>query len=452
MKLPFVMPPADVFFNSPKRVVAHYFCPFPLSIDNAPSLTDYYETQFLTVGGESGKHAPYGGFLRQRPPPVAIGAATPGYEIANLQLEVTRAIARGVTGFEFDVLSLADAILPTGQLNPNGHLAWLFKAALAADLRFWVVPMLDMSSLGAGLTVAQAVSVLAACSTQPNVARLPDGRMLFTAFNATRMPLTWWQQVIAGLNAQDIDVAFVPVLLGEPASDPYAAIAHGVGGWGTATPDAAKSCPPSFMMPVLPQQFRPDAQCFWEAGNTGSLRAGFLAAINAPMCQMIQLVTWNDYSESGQVSPCTDATLNPNIGTGFYDLLGYYITWFVTGVQPRITQDVAYWCYKPMLSTAAHANQLLPFKIVPPGIETANIELLAFLTAPATLMINGNATGAPAGITSFVAPMAPGFPQFKVQRDGSDVFEFKGPVQIYGPGGSPAKVTDLTYWSGSHSN
>ena len=34
MTLPFVMPSIDRFFNSSKRVVAHYFWPFPLSIDN----------------------------------------------------------------------------------------------------------------------------------------------------------------------------------------------------------------------------------------------------------------------------------------------------------------------------------------------------------------------------------------------------------------------------------
>jgi Glycosyl hydrolase family 71 len=438
MTLPFVMPPIDTFFNSPKRVIAHYFWPFPLSIDNVPPPNDYIGTQFMTVNGENSKHAAYGGYIRRRPLPAPTGTPTPGYQIANMQTEVKAAMARGITGFEVDILDLTDP-----------QLGWMFTAAAAVDPRFWVVPMPDMSSLGAATTVAQMVTLLASCSIQPNVARLPDGRMFFTAFNATLMPITFWQQTIAGLNAKGIPVAFVPVLLGEPASDPYAAIAHGVGGWGTANVQAASTCPPAFMMPVLPQQFRPDAQIFWEAGNTGSLRAGFMAAINAAICQMIQLVTWNDFSESGQVSPCTNAVLTPNIGTGFYDLLAYYITWFVTGVQPPITQDVAYWCYKSMLSSAAHANQALPIKIVAPGIETANIELLAFLTAPATLMINGVGTLAPAGVTSFTQPMAPGFPQFNVQRDGSDVFEFKGPMPIYGPAGSPAQITDLTYSSGS---
>jgi hypothetical protein len=254
------------------------------------------------------------------------------------------------------------------------------------------------------------------------------------------------------LDAIDIDVAFVPVLLGEPASDPYAAIAHGVGGWGTATPAAAASCPPSLMMPVLPQQFRPKDGIFWEAGNTGSFRAGWLAAINAPICQIAQIVTWSDFSESGQVQPCTDATLNANIGTGFYDLTAYYATWFATGTQPAISKDVLYWSHRRMALSAAHPSQSLAFKIVAPDVETDNIELVAFLTAPGNLFINGVSMAAPAGISVFTQPIAPGFPQFRLQRDGSDVFEFKSPVQIYGAAGSPAGVTDMTYWSGSHSN
>ena len=202
------------------------------------------------------------------------------------------------------------------------------------------------------------------------------------------------------------------------------------------------------MMPVLPQQFRPKDQCFWEASNSASFRTGWVAAINGG-AQYVQIVTWSDFSESGQIQPCTDATLALNIGTGFYDMLAYYATWFATGSAPVITKDVLYWFYKRMSATAAHANQPSSFTPVGPA-EESNIELVAFLTQAGNLLINGVGTSAPAGVSSYKQPMKPGFPQFNLQRDGSDVFEFKGPVQIFGPGGSPAGVTDVTYWSGSH--
>jgi hypothetical protein len=447
--LPFVMPSIDTLFASSKRVLAHYFYPFPLSIGNQPAATDYYETQYLTVGGESNKHAAYGGYLRQRPLPVTPGSAT-GFVLANRQAEVQMAIARGITGFSFDILSYADAISPTG------NLASLLTAAQNVDPRFWVVPMLDMSSL-TGLTQAQAAQIISTYADPvkyPNIARLPDGRILVSAFDATLQPLTWWQGVIQMLDAIDVDIAFIPVLLGGPASNPLAAVSHGLGGWGTATPAASSSAPPCMMMPVLTQQFRPKAACYWEAGNTGSFRAGWLAAINGG-AQYVQIVTWSDFSESGQVQPYTDATLATNIGTGFYDLTAYYAAWFATGTAPQITKDVLYWTHRRMPSNAARGN--IPgtttpydaFTCVAPGTPTDNIELLAFLTAPGNLVINGASVAAQAGITAFTQPLTPGFPQFRLQRDGSDVFEFKSPVQIYAGNAIPNGVLDMTYWSGS---
>lgn len=441
--LPFEMPSIDTLLASPKRVLAHYFYPFPLSIGDAPAPSDYYQTQFLSIGGESGKHAAYGGYLRARPLPVTPSPVASFVE-TNREAEVRMAMARGITGFTFDILSLTDAYSPTG------NFIGLLTAAQVIDPRFWIVPMLDMSAL-TGLTQAQAVQLIGSANfAHPSIARLPDGRILVSAFNATVQPAAWWQGVFDALNARDVDVAFIPILLGEPASNPLAAVSHGLGGWGTATPSAAASCPPCMMMPVLTQQFRPKDQVFWEASNTAAFRNGWGAAI-AGGAQFAQIITWSDFSESGQVQPCTDATLAFNIGTGFYDLTAYYAAWFATGTPPPITKDVLYWCYKRMSSSAAHPNQPLGFTVSGPP-EESNIELLAFLTSPAVLMINGASLRAPAGVTSFKQPMVPGSPQFRLQRDGSDVFEFTGPVQIYGPAGSPTGTLDLTYWSGSHPN
>lgn len=454
MTLPFVMPSADVFFASPKRVFAHYFYPFPLSFDNKVSAADYYNVSYLNPAGEGGKHLAYGGWLRARPLPVPIGGAN--FVQANMQREVQMAIARGITGFTFDILSYADAMSPAGKLQT------MFNAAQVVDPRFWVVPMLDMSAM-TGLSIAQAVDIITLCKGFPSSARISDGRMLISAFNATLQPLNWWQAVIAALDAADVDVAFLPVLLGSPTASPLDPIAIGTGGWGTATPLVALS-PAGYMPPVLTQQFRPKSSAFWECSNSQTFRNGWAAAILGK-AQYVQLITWSDFSESGQVQPYTDSTLAPNIGTAFYDLTGYYATWFATGVQPTITKDVLYWFHRRMSSSAAHArppttNPTSPwqgnFSVVGTPPEEKNIELLAFLTAPGTLWINSQTQQASAGINQMKAPMNPGNPQFKLQRNGSDVFEFKSPIQILGPGGIPSGLTqgtlDLTYWGGSHSN
>jgi hypothetical protein len=436
--LPFDMPDP---FSFERRVVAHYFPSFPLSIDNAPSATDYYNHNFLQPSGEANKYLAQGGYLRARPLPVPAGGAWPLYGLANMMQEVRMAIAVGITGFNVDILSFADA------MSPTGHLQMMAQAAAAVDPRFSVIPMPDMST---AFTQDQIVQILASCKA-PAFFRLPDGRLMFTAFNATKQPLSYWQGVDSALNAKGVHVAFIPILLGEPASNPLAAVSHGLGDWGTATPAAALSCPPCFMMAVLSQQFRAKDGMFWEASNFDTFRDCLEAAIAgalAGITKFIQVITWNDFSESGQIQPFTDATLALNIGTGYYYLLAYYAAWFMSGVQPDITKDVLYVSYRKMTSTALHLNQANPVLIIPGETETSNIECLAFLTAPGTILINGVATACAAGITSVKTPCVPGIPTFALQRDGSDVFEGPGPVQIYGAAGSPQGTLDLTYWSG----
>jgi Glycosyl hydrolase family 71 len=457
MTLPFVMPASSVFFESPRRVFAHYFYPFPLSIGNQPAATDYYNTQYLTPGGEGGVHAAYGGYLRQRPLPVPVQPASANYLAVNMQTEVEMAIARGITGFVFDILSLGDVNPPTAS---KGRLSSLIAAEAAVDSRFSIIPMLDMSSLG-NITPAQGAAVIQAIAQSTNLYRYYDGRIVVAAYDATLQPLSWYQQMITILNAANIDIAFWPVFLGAQSDagtlDPISA---GIGGWGTAIPSSAAAlattvksaqttnAPPlPFLMPILPQQFRPKDQIFQEAQNSLAFRNAWMSAI-ASEAAAVQIVTWSDFSESGQIQPYTDATLALNIGTGFYDLNAYYATWFATGVQPPITQEVLYWFHRRMANSAAHPNQKDNFTCAA-GTETDNIELLAFLMEPGTLSINGKTLAAPAGITSFLQPIAPGNPAFALKRNGSNVLAFSSPITIYGPEGSPAGVTDLTYWCGS---
>jgi hypothetical protein len=168
----------------------------------------------------------------------------------------------------------------------------------------------------------------------------------------------------------------------------------------------------------------------------------------------VQLVTWSDFSESSQIEPYTDATLRTDIGTGFYNLNAYYAAWFLSGKQPPITHDVLYYFYRREPTGAASPAQSKPNKIVNSSPED-NIELVAFLTAPGELKITiagrTEVQNAPAGITSFKVHTAPGTPIFSLSRGGSEVFSFSGPIQIFGPGGLPSGVIDMTYWGGSAS-
>ena len=106
--LPITMPTRDVLFGSSKKVFAHYFYPYPLSIDNRSPAKDYYNTQFLNKEGESNKWSAQGGLLRQRPLPVN-ASSDPHWRQINMQHEVATAISRGITGFAFDVMAVDQA-------------------------------------------------------------------------------------------------------------------------------------------------------------------------------------------------------------------------------------------------------------------------------------------------------------------------------------------------------
>jgi hypothetical protein len=451
--LPIAMPTADAVFKSAKKVFAHYFYPFPISVDNRMPVADYYNTQYLNKNGESNKWLPEGGYLRQRPLGVNT-IADAHWRQLNMQHEVTAAIARGITGFTFNVMSVDQATTPTSQLHT------MLSAAAAVDSRFKIIVMPDLTALG---TNADAVvEIIASVAKSPAAYKLADGRLVVSAFDANIGSPAWWASVLSRLKTKGINVAFVPTFLGWTLfADLYSAVSYGLADWGTATANAsdlfandsaiAHDNNKIFMMPVDGQQYRPKNFEFWEAGNSASFRSGWMGSIEGD-ADWVQLVTWNDLSESSQIAPYTDTSLKRTIGTGFYDLSGYYAAWYLTGHQPTITHDVLYYFYRREPSTAKAPAQSQSDHVVGDAAEN-NIELLAFLTAPGELKITvGGKTftkSAPAGMMSFKVPTQPGIPLFTLSRNGAVVFSFEGGVQIYGTGGIPSGVADMTYWSGS---
>ena len=455
--LPFALPNADFLFDSPKKVFAHYFYPFPLSINNKPASDDYYNANYLNKNGESAKWAATGGYLRQRPLPVAVNS-NKNWPFDNMQREVRMAIARGITGFTFDVLSAKEAAS-----SDSTHLQMLLSAAHAVDPRFKILIMPDISALKSDS--ATVVDSIAVAASSPAAYRLADGRLVVSAFNAGANSPDWWAAVIAQLKTRGIAIAFVPTFLGwKGQAAAFAPISHGFADWGTATANGSQGMKGDaqlargnygkiYMMPVDPQQYRPKDSIYWEAGNSATFRNAWTSAIDGD-ADLVQLVTWSDFSESSQIEPYTDATLRTDIGTGFYNLNAYYATWFLSGKQPPITHDVLYYFYRREPTDAASPAQSKPNKVVNSTPED-NIELLAFLTAPGELKIKiagrTEVQNAPAGITSFKVHTAPGTPIFSLSRGGSEVFSVSGPIQIFGSGGLPSGVIDMTYWSGSAS-
>ena len=442
-------------FASTKKVFAHYFHAFPISIDNVKTTDDYYNKNYLAKDGESGKWVRQGGFLRVRP----LGTPTNGssnWRQLNMEAEVRSAIARGITGFTFDVLSDVDAS------DVEGPLQLMLAAAHAVDPRFKIVVMPDLTTLGSN---SKAVAdIITVASKSPSAYRLNDGRLVVSAFDAGINSADWWESVLSGLSAKGINVAFVPTFLGWTRfAKSFAPISYGFGDWGSGNPGTAntpetdsamihKTYNRISMQPVDPQQFRPKDFLFVEAGNSDAFRNQWSNSIQGD-ADWIQLVTWNDYSESAQVAPYTDSTLRTDIGTGFYNLNGYFSTWFLTGQEPQITHDVLYYFYRREPTSAAAPGQSRKDSLSGGGVASDEIELLAFLTAPGDIKITvGGHTytqSASSGVTSFKIPLQSGTPLFTLSRGEADVFSFEGGVQIYGTSGLPSGVDDLTYWTGS---
>jgi hypothetical protein len=464
--LPFVMPSAATLFGSKKNVFAHYFYPFPLSIDDKPSEGDYYNTQYLVPSGENGKHAANGGYLRQRPLSVPVSDASAPWEVDNMEREVRMAMAAGITGFTVDVLSASESAA-------GSQLQNLLTAAAAVDPRFKIVIMPDMSALGASSTgTAEEMVVetlIESVAKSPAAYHLADGRLVITAFDASLVSISFWTDVVNSLSSAGVTVAFVPTFLGWVGNEStYAPMTYvyGFADWGTATPQAATSAeswPATahdagkiFMMPVLTQQYRPKDFIFWEAENSLAFRDSWTSAI-AGGADWVQIVTWSDFSESGEIEPYTDITLAGGIGTGFYDLNAYYSAWFLTGQSPTITHDVLYYFYRrePTGAKAPAQDAATTVVVAGGGPAQNNIELLAFLTTPGTLTISvagqSFTKDAPAGLTSFTAPLAAGTPEFSLSRGGSKTISLEGGVEVYGDGGLPSGTLDLTYWTGSAS-
>jgi hypothetical protein len=446
--LPFAPVTSDVLFASSKKVFAHYFSPMPLSIDNVEPTQDYYNINFLRKSGEHNKFFSAGGYLRQRPLPV-YPSSDLNWRLINAEREVSMAIARGITGFTADIFSTTDVV------GPNGPIFILLKAAAAVDSRFKIVLVPEAMTQSDVETIVQSVA------SNPAVYRLPDGRIVLSPWNASYNTASWWSSVLIYLAAHGTSVAFVPQFLGWTANAiAFSSISYGFSDWGTAMPNTWAMLSAStahnvygkiWMQAVRAEDYRPKDFLYWEASNSETFRDSWMNAISGG-ADWANLVTWSDFSESTEVEPYTDATLAGNIGTGYYNLNLYYATWFLTGHQPTISKDVFYYFYRREPVTAAAAAQTR-LASVATGIPENNIELLAFLTSPGTLTIQiGGQTythDAPGGMTSFKVPLQAGTPQFSLSRNGSTVFSLKGGTQIYGAGGIPSGVQDLTYWSGS---
>ncbi|MEU7892310.1 endo-1,3-alpha-glucanase family glycosylhydrolase [Nonomuraea sp. NPDC049152] len=379
--LPFAMPSAATLRGSERKVFAHYFTPYPLSLNNKAGADDYYTKHYLTPTGESGKHAAYGGLLRDRPVPR--GALAGDWQLADMKKEVQTAAAAGLDGFTVDILSLTSAHWD--------RLQTLIKAAEAVDPGFKIVLMPDMTSLKTdAATLAASMAKLAAAKS---VYRLADKRLVISPFKAEGQSVAWWQNFMKIMkDTHGITVAFVPVFLNFPSNAAaYAPISYGFSNWGNRSPAGqsgvasniakAHGMDKIWMQPVSVQDERPNQGIYDEANNTENLRLTWEKAISED-ADWIQLTTWNDFSEGTQFAPSV------HNGGAYLDISSYYLTWLKTGKAPAIVRDTLYLTHRTQFAAARPTSGTQSRFMAPRSGTSAprdTVEVLSFLTRNATV-------------------------------------------------------------------
>ncbi len=428
-EFPFTMPARAVLRASGKKVFAHYFTPFPRSLDNADPKSDYYSSQYLVPEGENGKFAVMGGYLRDRPIPRR-PVSGQNWELHDACWEVAGAVTAGLDGFCVDLLD---------DDGPHWHRALnIMKAAHLVDPGFCIIPMPDMDGELAAHP-ENLVSMVRKLAQEPSVCRLADGRMVLSPYNAQKRPASWWQEQLAGLKAEGIAVAFVPCMQNlEQHWGEFLPLCAGMTEWGDrtveavlATPNhahAAHSAGKVWMMPVSPQDMRPKECTAREAENTKLYRTMWEQAISQD-ADWVQVITWNDYSESTEIAPSSET------GYVFFDLTAYYyVALFKTGRRPPVRRDAIYAVYRNQPTNAALTRQKMGCAFIPEGSERNRIEMLAFLTSPAVLSVSvgGGRADQPsqAGLQLLSVPLQPGTPRFTIYRMGRPVMSLTGPWAI----------------------
>lgn len=416
--LPFDKPSAAALRASAKKAFAFYFPPFPVSIDNKDPAQDQYAS-WLNPLGSNGAYQAQGGYLRDRPQARAVRSGT-DWRKADFETEVRQAIAQGLDGFIYEHHTSSD--------QRWNHMVELLDAAKSVDPGFKIMLSPDFP-LTEGAAHDKVLSDILQAKDHPSLFKLADGRVPLAPFYPERQPLSWWKTLQDKLEAKGMKTALVPIFLywnGTGRSDWNADI-YGYASWGARFASMtdtyrkagleAKARGRIWMSPVAFEDVRPKEHHLWESSASLALRSSWEKAMEGD-ATWVSLMTWNDYSESW---------MNPSQYRGkvIGDVSAYYATWFKTGKKPAIVRDALYYFHRSHRSDAPYDTSKQtggPIKVKSGDPFVDEVELLAFASAPGTLVIKQGTDVktkevTSAGMVSFKVPLVPGTtPVFQLKR------------------------------------
>lgn len=449
--------PSVVVPRPGRLVLAHYLPAFTVSIDNEPAASDYYTTGYLAPGGEHGKHAAYGGFLRDRPLPRP-PRISPRWQLLDLEDEVRTASAAGLDGFALDLVELpGDPDVRVLSVQDQ-----LVRAATVVP-GFRILLMPDMSGSLRHRSVDEVASYVARLARSSSVMRLGDGRLVVSPYLAENRSVGWWKDFASTMASRyGQKVALVPLFADvRDHAREFAAISYGMSTWGARNPaqsspaatspdspvaqvDAVHALGKLWMQPVSVQDERPSQGVFDEALNTENLRDTWQIARDAD-AEWVQVATWNDYAEGTQIAPSVKR------GRTLLDLVSYYAAWFKSGTPPAVVQDALYLTHRIQRVAAKPSYPQWRLMRLREGSSPArdSVEVLAFLTAPATVeIVSGGRTtrcALPAGVQPCLAPLGTGTVTARAVRGGAAVASVVSPYPVV----AVPRVQDLQYVAAS---
>lgn len=449
---PFLPPSREELAASPRKVYAHRHL-FPVSYDNEAPTSDKYHQLMQPAGPQS---SAVGGFVRQRP--LARGVRSgKDWRVQDARWDMQLAQAMGVDGFWFN-LALVD------RKNADYWPGFIEHLTAAEQMRsgFTLAPNFDFAG-GEKVGGAELADDLVDFLTRNGKLNSPvlqriDGHLVVTSFGGTRASPAWWQAFRDRMTKRGQTPFLVICSLPWKADvvGQYGPVASALADWGIRnsanydydTADHFGGIPPDKLAVAMIRGFdvryKRGSGSYWESHGSKTLREHWMAAINSRRANWAQLITWNDHGE--------DTTFRPNNAKQFavYDLSAYYLAWFKTGVQPKIAKDALYYFHRVQPANFTPPGALKKAHLRPDSPPVVDeIELVALLTAPGTLVIETSAGTftheAPAGLSTFTAPLpASGRPVFRLLREGARVIEFASAFAV----GSTVDQDDMTYRSG----
>lgn len=355
----------------------------------------------------------------------------------------------------------------------------LFRAARSTEFRLFF-----SADAATGLSSAEVIEMVARYSGEPAyLTRF--GRPVLSTYGGT---INWYIEIVEGLKARGIAIFFVPnarrpvsstnmpgTLIETPdratidailtdlpfidglfyfgAAGKYRTIAQSI----RAGAELAHSRSKLYMAPVTPyyRGLKNNYRAFETDGFEG-MAAEWIAAIEAG-CEWVEIVTWNDWSESSYVQPFGGPPTLPlwnnhwgllSAHDAYLNLSRYYIRWFKDGHAPRLEANRLHIFYRPQSSIQCISAII---SNCPRGYRELrdDLHIVAETKEPITIEVTIGSTherfNSNGGLTFFKMNLSPG-PIYIVARSPNGKTRWQAPISY---GSNESEATAFNYLSAS---